>query len=65
MREIPILDALVPSLLPIFLASVVVQVILDRVLGRLGLYRQVWHPPMFRLCLFVSTFCVLGLALLR
>ncbi|HJV65992.1 MAG TPA: DUF1656 domain-containing protein [Geomonas sp.] len=64
-REIPMLDALVPSLLLSFLASIAFQVVTDRVLGRLGIYRHVWHPTLFRLCLFVCTFGAFGLALLR
>lgn len=65
MREIPILDALVPSLLLVFLLSIVIQVILDRIMGRLGVYRHVWHPPLFRLCLFICTFGALGPVVLR
>lgn len=65
MREIALLDALVPSLLLSFLVSILVQVLLDRMCGRLGIYRYVWHPPLFRLSLFVCTFGACGLALLR
>ena len=63
-RELPILDALVPSLFVAFLASVVLHIILDRVLGRIGVYRYVWHPPLFRVSLFFCIFGLCGLYLL-
>lgn len=64
-REIAILDALVPNLLPVFFISVLVQVVLDRVLALCGVYRHVWHPPLFRLSCFVCIFGVLGMLVLR
>ncbi|MBU5613909.1 DUF1656 domain-containing protein [Geomonas sp. Red51] len=64
-REIAILDALVPNLLPVFLASVVVHVVLDRVMAWCGVYRHVWHPPLFRLSCFVCMFSACGLLVLR
>jgi len=64
-REIALLDALVPSLLLAFLASVVFQAVLDRILGSCGVYRHVWHPALFRLSCFVCIFGVCGLLALR
>jgi len=64
-REIALLDALVPSVFLVFLASVVLQVALDKVLGRCGVYRYVWHPPLFRLSCFVCIFGICGLLVLR
>ena len=60
-REIAMLDALVPSLFLAFLMSVVLQTLLDRILARFGVYRHVWHAPLFRLSLFVCIFGVSGL----
>lgn len=60
-REIPILDALVPSLLLVFIGSLGLAWVLDRLCGRLGLYRHVWHPPLFRLAVFICIFGSLGL----
>ncbi len=64
-REIAVLDALVPTLFLVFLASVVLQTVLDRIMGRCGLYRHVWHPPLFRLCVFVCIFGGGGLLIIR
>jgi len=64
-REIAMLDALIPSLFLVFLASVVLQTLLDRVLAWCGVYRHVWHPPLFRLSCFVCIFGVSGLMTLR
>ncbi len=64
-REIALLDALAPSLLPVFLLSVVLHVALDKVMGWCGVYRFVWHPPLFRLSCFVFIFGVGGLLALR
>jgi len=64
-REIAWFDALVPTLLPIFLASLLLQWGLDWLVGRFGLYRYVWHPPLFRLALFACVFGGLGLLAMR
>jgi len=64
-REIALFDALVPTLLPIFLASLLLQWGLDWLGGRFGLYRYVWHPPLFRLALFACVFGGLGLLAMR
>ncbi len=64
-REIPLFDALVPTLFLVFLVSIVLQTVLDRVMGRCGVYRYVWHPPLFRLSVFICIFCVCGLLALR
>jgi protein AaeX len=64
-REIALLDALVPSLFLAFLASIVLQTVLHRIMGCCGVYRHVWHPPLFRVSCFVCIFGVCGLLLLR
>lgn len=64
-REFSLLDALMPTMFLAFLASVVLQVLLDRILGCCGLYRHVWHPPLFRVSVFVCIFGVFGLFVLR
>jgi len=61
-REIALFGILVPSLLIVFLLSGVLQVGVDWLCGHFGVYRRVWHPALFRVCLLV---CILGaLALL-
>lgn len=64
-REFSLLDALVPTLFLAFLVSVVLQAILDRIMGRIAIYRHVWHPPLFRAALFICIFCSCGLLVLR
>jgi len=60
-RELTLLDALVPTLFVMFILSVILHSILETLFGRLGLYRHVWHPPLFRISIFACIFGVLGL----
>jgi protein AaeX len=62
-REIAIGTLLMPSLLPILLGCVLVFVALDLLISRLGVYRFVWHPALFRASLFTVLFCIAGLLL--
>ena len=64
-REIAFYGALIPGLLPVFVGCLALMVPLDLVLGRLGLYRHVWHASLFRLALFVCLFGSAGLLLIR
>ena len=64
-REIAIQGVLVPGLLPIFLGCLLLMALLDLLVGRYGLYRYVWHPPLFRLALFACLFGLAGLLLLH
>lgn len=64
-REFAFLDALVPTLFLAFLLSVVLQSLLDRIIALLGVYRFVWHPPLFRLSFFFCIFGACGLLVLR
>lgn len=64
-RELAVFGILIPTLLPVFVLCMALQVGLDRILGKLGFYRQVWHPALARLCLFVCLFGMLLRALYR
>ena len=64
-REIAFYGALMPGLLPVFVGCLVLMVPLDLLLGRIGLYRHVWHASLFRLALFVCLFGGAGLLLVR
>ena len=64
-REIPFAGTLMPGLLPLFAACLLLMILLDLLLGRIGLYRHVWHPSLFRLALFVCLFGAAGLLLVR
>ena len=62
--EISIGGVYVPGLLVLALLLAAVFWLLDSVAGHLGLYRNAWHPPLFRLGLYVCVFGLLGLILL-
>lgn len=64
-HEISFRGVLVPGLLAVFIGCLLLMVLLDLLVGRLGLYRHVWHPSLFRLALFVCLFGAAGLLLLR
>ncbi|HEY0197538.1 MAG TPA: DUF1656 domain-containing protein [Rhodanobacter sp.] len=51
--------------MPVFLLCLLLMVLLDMLVGRLGLYRRVWHPSLFRLALFVCLFGAAGLLLIH
>jgi hypothetical protein len=62
-RDIVLFSLFVPSLLPILVGCVLVFVALDLLISRLGWYRFVWHPALFRAALFTVLFCAAGLLL--
>ncbi|HCJ29283.1 MAG TPA: DUF1656 domain-containing protein [Pseudomonas sp.] len=43
----------VPMLLVLMLGAYLLKSLLAKALSRLGLYRWVWHPPLFNLALYV------------
>jgi len=55
-REIAIYGVLLPTLLPILIGVAACYWLLDTTLGRFGFYQRVWHPPLFRLSLFICLF---------
>ena len=62
-REIAFGDALVPGLLVLFILALLAIWLLDSLAGRFGLYRFVWHPPLFRVAVFVCVFGAFALFL--
>jgi protein AaeX len=62
LRELALFGALAPSILLYFLGAILLFIVLDRLLIRLGIYRFVWHPPLARLGLFLCLFSVLVLS---
>lgn len=64
-REFALLDALVPTLFVVFILCIALQAALNGLLNRLGVYRHVWHPPLFQVSLFVCMFAVCGLCILN
>jgi hypothetical protein len=61
--EIDLFSLLVPGLLAILAGCVLLFVVLDLVLARLGFYRHAWHPSLFRVALFAAMFCGFSLLL--
>ena len=59
LREIALFGALVPSLLLYFLAAILLFVIIDQFVSRLGIYRLFWHPPLARFGFFLCVFSTL------
>jgi len=55
--EINIFGFYAPVLLLVLAASVVLFVMLDLLLARIGTYRFTWHPGLFRVALFLTVFC--------
>lgn len=55
-REFILSGVQFPTLLPLFLGCVALLLLVNLLFVRLNLYRQVWHPALVRLCLFVGIF---------
>jgi hypothetical protein len=64
-REVELMGFYMPTLLPLFIAAATLLWLIDPLLGRLGIYRGVWHPALFRLSLFVCLFGLPALWLYR
>jgi protein AaeX len=64
-REIAVIGAYLPTVLPLFAVGGVATWLIDRLLARSGLYRQVWHPSLFRASLLVCICGGLGLMVYR
>jgi hypothetical protein len=61
--EIDFLSLLVPGLLPILIGCVLLFILLDLVLAKVGVYRYTWHPSLFRVALFAAMFSGVSLLL--
>lgn len=55
-RDINFFGVLLPGILPLFLLTLLLQVVIDSALNRIGAYRSSWHPALVRVCLFVCIF---------
>jgi hypothetical protein len=60
-REFALGDIYFPTLLVIFLLTVVLNWVLSWLLAKLGLTRYVWHQALFHLALFVCLFTTTAL----
>lgn len=64
-REIAFLGAYLPALVPLCIGGAALTWLVDRLLGRVGLYRFVWHPALFRASLLACICGAFGLAVYR
>jgi hypothetical protein len=55
-REFILFGVQFPTLLPLFFVGIAVLMTFNALFGRQGFYRQVWHPALVRLCVFVVIF---------
>ena len=62
-REFSVAGVYIPSLMVVFVLCVALTWLLDQGIARLGAYRFIWHPPLFRVSLFTCVLTVAGLAL--
>ncbi len=60
-REFLLFDALVPTLVPVFLLTGCLMLFLDRLFAATGLYSIVWYPSLFRAAAFAILFSGIGL----
>ncbi|PMS20500.1 DUF1656 domain-containing protein [Trinickia dabaoshanensis] len=64
-REIAVLGAYIPGLIPLCIGGAALTWLADRLLAQIGLYRFVWHPALFRASLLACICGALGLAVYR
>jgi len=62
-RETSVGGAYVPTLMVVFLLCIALTWLIDVGIARTGAYRYIWHPPLFRVSLFVCFFSAVSLAL--
>ncbi|MGF6771874.1 hypothetical protein P3T18_004361 [Paraburkholderia sp. GAS199] len=59
--EIELFGFFAPVLLLVLVASVLLFIVLDLLLAKLGIYRFAWHPGLFRVALFAALFSTAAL----
>ena len=57
--EIPLFGGLAPSILLYFFFAIGLFIAIDRLIGELGVWSLVWHPPLARFGLFLCVFSAL------
>ena len=61
--EVDVLGAFVPNLVVWLAPALVIFLIADALLTKVGFFRLFWHAPLVRFALFAALFCGVGLAL--
>jgi len=62
-REFSVAGVYIPSLMVVFVLCAALTWLLDQGIARLGAYRFIWHPPLFRVSLFTCVLTVASLTL--
>jgi hypothetical protein len=60
-QDMIIFGAQLPTLVPIFLATMLLMWLLDKQCVKWRTYERVWHPALFRTSLFISIFTLIAL----
>ncbi len=63
--DITLFGVQMPTLLPVFLVTALLMILLDRIMADLGTYARVWHPGLFRTAIFVCLFTIPCIAIYR
>ena len=61
--EVDVLGAFVPVLVVWLAPALVIFVIVDALLTKVGFFRLFWHAPLARLSLLAVIFCVVALGM--
>jgi hypothetical protein len=56
--DITLFGIQMPTLLPVFVITGILQILLDRLMSDAGVYQHVWHPGLFRTGIFVCLFTI-------
>jgi len=62
--EFSLYGVFIPTLMALMLVAFLVFLGLHQLLLRVGVYRHVWHPPLFNFALYILVLCAL-FALMR
>lgn len=61
MRDVDLGGVYAPALLVIFVASLALVWVADRLVAMTGFYARVWHPSLFRVSFFACVFALIAL----
>ncbi|KXW56236.1 DUF1656 domain-containing protein [Ferrovum sp. PN-J185] len=60
-QDMIIFGAQLPTLVPVFVVTLVVMWLLDKQFVNREIYNRVWHPALFRTSLFIVIFTLMAL----
>jgi len=59
--DIVLLGIQMPALIPIFVIVAILNILIDRIMSDMGLYKYVWHLGLFRTAFFITLFAICSL----